>query len=353
MIMNAYTIKKLFCNLLYIGSIFFLLSLNACDKIINKETKNEAVPVKVSVISEACGVSNQNYVGTLEAVSSSSLSFAVTGNVVQVLVKEGDFVRKGTLLATLDEQNYRESHTAAVASLRQAQDGYNRMKQLHDKGSITEVQWVEMETKLAQAKSMEAIAAKNLANCKLYAPFSGVIGTRSVENGMNVLPGNAAFTLLKIDNINVKVPIPENVISSIRIGQPVTISIPAVNNKTYEGKINSKGVVANPMSHNYDIFVSLSNYQNELMPGMVCNVRIINTDSTTMILLPNNAVKISNDDKHYVWTVRNGIARKKHVITGGLAQTGIIIDSGLEIGDSVIVAGEQKVSDGTKITVRK
>ncbi|MDD4395099.1 MAG: efflux RND transporter periplasmic adaptor subunit [Bacteroidales bacterium] len=328
-----------------------LLILSGCNHQQQNAKVLEATPVEVEVVNETVGGSTQIYVGTLEATSSSTLSFAVTGNVTRVYVKEGDFVRQGKLLAELDEQSYRESHTAAVASLRQAQDGYDRLKTLHDKGSITEVQWVEMETKLAQAKSMEAITQRNLSNCKLYAPFTGVIGKCVTEIGMNVLPGSAAFTLLKIDYVNVKVPIPENVISSIRIGQPVTISIPAVNNKQFSGKINSKGIIANPMSHNYDVLVPIANPTREMMPGMVCNVQIPNTESNFVIILPNHVVKLSHDGKHYVWLAKNKMAQQQMVTTGGLAQQGIVITSGLSVGDSVIVRGEQKVSDGTKIEI--
>lgn len=344
-----------FKSRLYIGWVCMCVSffvMVGCSQQKQNAKKLEPIPVCVEVIQESNGVSSQNYVGMLEATTSSTLSFAVTGNVTRVYVQEGDFVRTGTLLAELDDQSYRESHTAAVASLNQAQDGYNRLKQLHDKGSITEVQWVEMETKLAQAKSMEAISRKNLSNCKLYAPFSGVVGKSSVENGMNVLPSNAAFTLLKVDNVNVKIPIPENVISTIKVGQPVTIAIPALDNKIYQGRIDNKGVIANPMSHNYEVFVNLGNPSREMMPGMVCNVRITNSDSTAMIVLPNKTVKLSHDGSHFVWIARNNTAHRQMVTTGGLAMQGIVITSGLSIGDSVIVNGEQKVSEGTKIQIR-
>lgn len=310
------------------------------------------VPVEVMVIGEEGEAGAQNYVGTIEASSASVLSFPVTGNVTKVYVREGQKVAEGQLLAEVNDASFRQAYSAAQATLRQAQDGYDRLKLLHDKGSISEVQWVEMETKLAQAVSSEAIAKRNLENCKLKAPYSGVIGKVNAEEGMNVLPGNAVLTLLQTYGMQVNIPIPENVISSVTVGQPVRISVSALNNRIYEGKVGSKGVVANALSHNYEVLVPLKNSDGSLMPGMVCNAWLPSSDTTQLIVVPNRVVKIDHTGEHYVWLASGGKAVRRTVITGGLAQRGIIIAEGLIPGDSVIVNGEQKVSTGSSVSVR-
>lgn len=328
------------------------LLLSSCGRKERAKHKVEPIPVVVTVVSETQESVSQNYVGTVEAVSSSALSFSVPGNVVKVYVKNGQKVAQGTLLAELDATSYSDSYAAAQATLRQAQDGYDRLKQLHDKGSITEVQWVEIQTKLEQAKSTEALARKNLENCKLYAPFSGVVGKTDIALGMNALPGMTALTLLKIDQVEVRFPVPENVISDIRIGQPVRITVSALNNLVCEGRVGGKGVVANPLSHNYEITVPVVNRSQELMPGMVCNVQLPSADSTRNIVLPNQVVKVVPDGRHFVWVVKNGRAEQRPVVTGGLAQKGLIIVSGLSAGDSVITRGEQKVSSGMEVVAQ-
>lgn len=310
------------------------------------------VPVEVMVIGEEGEAGAQNYVGTIEASSASALSFPVAGTVVRVYVREGQKVAEGQLLAEVNDASFRQAYSAAQATLRQAQDGYDRLQLLHDKGSISEVQWVEMETKLAQAVSSEAIAKRNLENCKLKAPYSGVIGKVNVEEGMNVLPGNAVLTLLQTYGMQVNIPIPENVISSVTVGQPVRISVSALNNRIYEGKVGSKGVVANALSHNYEVLVPLKNSDGALMPGMVCNAWLPSSDTTQLIVVPNRVVKIDHTGEHYVWIASGGKAVRRTVITGGLAQRGIIIAEGLVPGDSVIVNGEQKVSTGSSVSVR-
>lgn len=312
----------------------------------------QPIPVEVMVIGEEGEAGAQNYVGTIEASSASVLSFPVAGNVTRIYVREGQKVSEGSLLAEINDATFKQAYSAAQATLRQAQDGYDRLKLLHDKGSISEVQWVEMETKLAQAVSSEAIAKRNLENCKLRAPYSGVVGKLSAEEGMNVLPGNAVLTLLQTYGMQVNIPIPENVISSVTVGQPVRISVSALDNRVYEGKIGSKGVVANALSHNYEVLVPLKNSDGALMPGMVCNAWLPSSDTTQLIVVPNRVVKIDHTGEHYVWLASGGKAVRRTVITGGLAQRGIIIAEGLNPGDSVIVNGEQKVSTGSSVSVR-
>lgn len=312
----------------------------------------QPVPVEVMVIGEEGEAGAQNYVGTIEAASASVLSFPVAGNITKVYVREGQKVAEGSLLAEVNDASFKQAYSAAQATLRQAQDGYDRLKLLHDKGSISEVQWVEMETKLAQAVSSEAIAKRNLENCKLRAPYSGVVGKVSAEEGMNVLPGNTVLTLLQTHGMQVNIPIPENVISSVTVGQPVRISVSALNNRIYEGKVGSKGVIANALSHNYEVLVPLKNSDGALMPGMVCNAWLPSSDTTQLIVVPNRVVKIDHTGEHYVWLASGGKAVRRTVITGGLAQRGIIIAEGLNPGDSVIVNGEQKVSTGSSVSVR-
>ena len=336
----------------FFGALVLAVLLPSCSRQQRAKHKVEPIPVKVTVITETQESVSQNYVGTVEAVSSSVLSFAVAGNVTNVYVKNGQRVAQGTLLAELDPTSYNDSYSAAQAALRQAQDGYDRLKQLHDKGSITEVQWVEIQTKLEQAKSAEALARKNLENCKLYAPFAGVVGKTDIALGMNAMPGMSAITLLKIDQVEVRFPVPENVISDVRVGQPVRISVTALGNRVCEGRVGGKGVVANPLSHNYEITVPIVNRTQDLMPGMVCNVQLAGTDSTRNIVLPNPTVKVAPDGGHFVWVVQNGRAVQRPVVTGGLAQKGLIVVAGLSAGDSVITRGEQKVSSGMEVVIQ-
>lgn len=100
------------------------------------------------------------------------------GTVKKIYVDLGERVTQGKLIAEIDPTSIRSSYDAAKSTLEQAEDAYKRMKLLHDKGSIAEMKWIEVQSKLQQARSMEEVARKNLKDCKLYAPYSGVISEK-------------------------------------------------------------------------------------------------------------------------------------------------------------------------------
>jgi len=132
------------------------------------------------------------------------------------------------------------------------------MKELHEKGSLAEMKWVEVQSKLQQAQSMEAVARKNLTDCQLYAPFSGVIAEKSLEVGQNVVPGVQVLKLVSDDRLKVRISVPETEIARVARGQKAVIEAPVLNGAKAEGVVTEKGVQANPLSRSYEVNVSIS-----------------------------------------------------------------------------------------------
>lgn len=159
------------------------------------EVTSKPIPVKTVEVSLSDLGLSKEYVGVAESQSASSLSFLVTGQVAKVYVTEGQQVKKGQLLAVLNTDNLQSAYNASLASLKQAEDAYKRLESLYNQQSLPEIKFVEVQTKLKQARSMERISAKNLKESKLLAPFDGVIEERDIEPGENVLPNQPVFTL--------------------------------------------------------------------------------------------------------------------------------------------------------------
>ncbi|HNU37673.1 MAG TPA: efflux RND transporter periplasmic adaptor subunit [Macellibacteroides fermentans] len=334
------------------GGILFSILLLGCNNTDRNLNKEAAIPVKMIKIKSAESVIQQSYVGTIEESQASSLSFSVAGNVEKVLVSEGQMVSKGQLLATLDQRVLLNSYQAANAARVQAQDAFDRLHSLYEKGSLPEIKYVEIESKLEQAQAMEQIAAKNLKDCNLYAPFTGVIAQRFAETGVNVLPGAPVFKLSKIEEVDVKVSIPENKIAAIQLGQPVRIRVAALNNECFEGKITEKGIQANPLSHAYDVKIRLANPLHKLMPGMVCNVTMQQDGAAVGFELPVKSVQVEHTGKRFVWVSENGIAKRRYVDIESLSANGVLVFGAVSAGDSVVVEGMQKISEGMKIEQR-
>lgn len=315
----------------------------------------ESTPVKVTVmkVTPVTFSGEQEFSGTVEEASGSTLSFPVAGTVQQIRVTAGQRVAKGELIAVLDEVTLRNAYEAASALLLQAEDAYQRMKQLHDAGSLPEIQWIEVRSKLKQAQSAEAISKKNLADGRLCVPFTGIISEKNVEVGHNVMPGQPVVRLVTINQVKVCVSVPENEISQINMGGSVNVSVSALNGKTFSGKIVEKGIMAHPLSRSYEVKALIDNPSGELMPGMICTMGIENGETNSAIILPVSVIQTDEQNRTFVWVNEGGKARKKRIQLGTLTRNGVVIQSGLSVGDEVIVEGQQKVSEGMDITAKE
>lgn len=337
---------------LHIVGIMLMLFCTACNENSMQE-KDKLIPVKIVEANMLQQRGTHNYVGVVESNYSSSLSFQVAGQVASVYVSKGRQVKKGDLLAELNADNLKSSHKAALATLKQAEDAYKRLNQLYENKSLPEIKFVEVQTKLEQARSMERIAAKNLQESRLYAPFSGIIGERTVDPGENIMPGVTVMTLLNMEDIKLKISVPEGEISHIRYGQKATIRVAALDNLSFPAVVAEKSMIANPISHTYEVKCKPSKGASPLLlPGMICSIDVFAEAEYLRLVVPADAVQTAYEGGHFVWMVENGQAVKCPVQTGELTAKGIVIRSGIEEGAQIIVEGWHKISEGSKITVR-
>lgn len=340
--------KKVKVNLAKCFCLLLVAMVSSCTR---EQGKIEEKPVNVKAIQVL--TSNESYekeyIGTIECENLADISFQVSGNVSNVYVKEGQNVQKGQILASLDETSLRNTYMLSKSALDQVEDAFRRQKMLYDNNSLPEIKFVEIKTKLEQAKASEQIAQKNLTDCRLYAPFSGVIGTKSIEVGTNVIPGVQIMTLMNIGTVKVKIAIPENNISAIQIGDECKVKITALNNKEFTGKVVEKGIVSHPISHTYDIKVQLSNDTKDIMPGMVCKA-YLSGKYNQGIQIPLKAIQIDFSGKNYVWVVTSeNKAERKFITAGEMIGNNILIESGLESGDMVVTEGYHKLSPSVSV----
>lgn len=287
------------------------------------------------------------YSGTVEAQKGTVLSFPVAGTIKDMYVCLGMKVKQGDLIAALDSISLQSSYNAAVATLRQAEDAYRRMKTLHDNGSLPEIKWVEAESQLEQAQSMEAIAHKELRNTRLYAPFDGVIAEKEGEVGQNVIPGAKVARLVSAVGQQVRIAVPENEIAHVAIGQQAVIFVSALS-KEYRGKVAEKGVVANALSRSYEVKLKVEDADGELLPGMITEVTLLNPQQEAYVL-PAQVVQLDDGNRTFVWLVRNHCVEKQVIVCKEFTADGVVVSSGLKRGDFVIIEGQQKVCQGIKV----
>lgn len=332
-------------------TIIAALTIAGCSSN-TKETKKAPARVKIEVASQTSSVGNASYVGVVEEESSTAVSFTGSGTITKMHITEGQHVSKGQLIAELDKIQAQNMVNASEAQMQQANDALARMKQLHETNSLPEMKWVEVQSQVEQAKAQLDMAKKQLADCMLYAPTSGVVGKGVKTAGETALPAMSVATILNIGTVKVKVSIPEKEIADIKPNTSSTISIDALG-KTYKGGKIEKGVQADPMTHTYDIKISVNNPNQQLLPGMVCNVELKveakNGAQEKCCTVPISAVQQSADGDKYIWKAIEGKAQRQKVTLGRTTGNRIAIVSGLQVGDKVITEGYHKISEGTEV----
>ncbi len=311
------------------------------------------IKVKAQTVQTFNGLSDLRYSGTVEASQTIPLTFQSTGTVERVLVQEGDAVRKGQLLATVDKADNQSIYNSSQAMYEQAKDAYDRLKQVYDNGSLSEVKWVEMETNLKKAQSQLEVSKSSLDKCNLYAPASGVIGKRNIEPGQSAISSFAPLELVKIETVLVKISVPENEIGKIKKGMTAAFTISALDNKQYEGTITNVGVVADQFSRTYEVKITVKNPELEIKPGMVCDVVLNTSAEKTMVLVPYNSVSKDTDGNLFVFVVSpdKKTVKKQVVKVGGYQTNGLEIISGLAAGQTIVIEGKEKLFDNSLISL--
>lgn len=328
-----------------------LAALTACGHDASeKQNSRPAVRVKTMAVADNNVEEQITYSGTVEEENGTVVSFSAAGTITTLIVSEGERVTKGQLIGTLDDGSLRRAYDIAQATLDQAKDAYDRMKQLHEANSLPDIKWVDVQSKLSQAESAAEIARIALDDAKLYAPVAGVIAEKMASVGQTVAPGVPVVKIVDIRAVKVAISVPENEISKFTKGTDATVTTKASADEVYSGKLVEKGVTANPLSRSYLVKYKVDNAAGKLLPGMICDVVIDDAASAGGVMLPVGAVLLAADNTHFVWLDSADVAVKREVVPGGMLPEGIVIESGLTRGDKVIVAGMDKVSRGTKVT---
>lgn len=336
---------------------FYLLSFLSFGLLVqgcnSAETPSITVaPVKVEV-RQVAAEKLQNelvYSGSIEAENTAMIGFAVPGTVNKIYVQEGEPVKQGQLLASIDDTEYRNALAIADAGLEQAEDMYKRLNGLYEKGSLPAKDYIDIKTKLAQAKANKTISQKRITDSRLHAPITGIISSRKIETGSTAAPGVPAFSIVKTDQVYAKFSVPETEIGKLSKNTEASIFLPTLD-QTLNGKVSIINPQSDNVSRSYTVKVKLANPAQTLLPGMIAKVVLQNGSHREAITVPATAVVRDADDITYVFIATNDSTaiRKRVTTTGITGQNNIIISAGIQAGEKIITAGQTRLSDGAAI----
>ena len=376
--------------------LFMLLPLAGCGPKA-PVAADQAVPVRVRLPNRVQQPDSVAASGAVEANVTAQGAFQIAGRVAKVLVEEGQAVGKGQVLAELDASDYRNAYDAAEAQadaaqaadrkalegprseeLEQAridyeqwQDQYTRMKFLYENKSLPANDFKKVEAgylaaqqrydmaqdKAAASGQFRAAAAqmhearKRLADTRLEAPIAGFVGMRRIDVGDTVAAGMPVISVLDLNPVKVRVAIPEAEIGKVQEGARATVTIPSLDGREFEGKVETVGVAADPASRTYAVKIAVANPEHVLRAGMVCEARIFSSMMVNATTVPGDAILRDAQGVTHVY-VYDSVQQRvyaRRIEAGALIGNEVAIRGGLAGNEQVVITGQQNVREGSPV----
>jgi len=204
---------------------------------------------------------------------------------------------------------------------------------------------------VAQAQAAVTFARLQLANATITSPLSGTVTTRSVEPGSLASPGVPLMTVAQIDTVSVVLDVSETDLGRLKVGQIATVRADAYPDLTFRGTIKEIGQAADSRTRTFKVKVAVENARHELKPGMFARAEITIGLRENALVIPRDAV-VTENGRSVVFVVIDGRARARQIEVGMISGPVVEVRSGLEAGQSVVVAGQSDLTDGDAVTVR-
>lgn len=379
----------------------FVLFLMSCLILTGCSNNNEKVIEKSTrqIVTEVVGYSENSDTislsGNVVPTEIIKLSFEIPGNISDVNVKEGDYVKAGQIISTLNTKDYDLKVKAASAQyegskkqieseipikIKQAQTQldltkatYDRIKALYDVGGVSQSQMDEItakltvdtetlnqaieakdtaETNLKQAEAALDLANSNIKSTSLSSPINGVILQKLFETGENIAAGYPVVAIGNINNVYIEVGVTDKYINSISKGQVVNAYIYGLE-KEVTGVVEEIGQLSDAETRTFPVKILINNPEGELKPGMTSKVSI-NVNNSNKVLIPiSSVIHFSDGDAVYIYSDETKTVTKKFIETGNIIKDKIEVLSGLENGEKLVVDGQFVLHDGDEVAEKE
>lgn len=286
-----------------------------------------------------------NATGTLESPQTTELTSETDGKIIYLNIPEGKTVTKGSVLARINDSSVLAEIKINEAKLKNAQENYNRMKSLREKGAISQQTLDNALEVLEVAEGESEYTASNQTMTTVEAPFSGILSLRKVSLGEYIQAGDLIVRISQIDPLHLIFSIPEQSANEIHENQEIKFT---VNNssKEYTGKVSAIDPYIDPQTRFINIKAVVPNQNKELLPGKFASVKIETHKTDNAISVPQEALIEEGNKKQIAIADAENMVLFKEVIVDQWNNGSITISKGLMAGDKVITSGYQKVQPG-------
>lgn len=330
-----------------------------------KATQGRAVAVETAIVTRRDIIPILTFSANLEPVWSADISSKVDGRIDRLALEEGDAVKAGGIIATLDTNELTAQVVQAEGSLLTAQAGLEqaeldlrRNEALAKQGAVSaqtlDTMRIKRDLAIGQLRSAEgnmSLLTARLENANITAPRDGVIVKRLVQSGYYTKSGSPIVTLADTSSLLAKAMIGEAQLQDVIVGSSVKVLVNALGNKEFPGVITRISPAAATPSRTFTAEITIPNPQGELKPGLFANVSTPVHAHKGVLAVPESALVMKEDQKTIFVVNAQGIAQQTVLKLGYVGEGYAEVLAGLKDGDTIVVAGHNKVKDGAAITV--
>ncbi len=289
--------------------------------------------------------------GKVDADESVTATSKMPGALKRVYVKNGDEVRKGQLLAEIEDNILQKSLAEMDGQLATATDIYNRQKGLWDQKIGTEVAFIQAKNGKESLERSIATMKENMSQTRIYAPNSGTVDMVLLKQGQMISPGVPLCNILNLTNLKVKGEVTEAYASKVRKGDQVQVFFPDLK-KEISTRVTYVSKTINPMTRTFVVECALPK-TNDYRANQIAVMKIVDYQNPNAISVPVNVIQTAEDGEFVLIAEKTGeksaIAKKALIKQGSNYNGQVEILSGLKKGDLVISTGFQDVNNGETV----
>jgi len=272
----------------------------------------------------------------------------VGGEVVEIVVEEGDYVEQGQVLARLDGDRLRLQMQQAKAALDQSFGEHKRLTSLHDRGLISAAAFDGLKYDLDAQRAAYELQRLNYNYTRIRAPISGVVSSRAINVGQHVNIGDTTFHVTDTSKLVAYLRIPQSELTKFAPGHNVKIRVDAMANTEFNATIARISPTIDERNGTFRATAYIDNSNGELAPGMFGRFSIAYERHPDALVIPVRAL-MEEDGQFVVYVVEDGTALLRVVETGIRSGAKVEILSGLESNDVIVVTGQGALRDGTRV----
>ncbi|HVJ63496.1 MAG TPA: efflux RND transporter periplasmic adaptor subunit [Tahibacter sp.] len=344
---------RIFASLILLSAAMPLISgcgsdAHSAEAAEAKKPKVDAVPVEVAAVVQGDITAKYAGTATLEAEREAKIVSEIGGVVLALNAEEGQFVRKGQILAKLDSARHAVLLRQAEAEMERLHHGDLRNERLFERQLIAKNLYEQNKSDLASRKAEVALARLSLSKCAVVAPFDGVVTRRWIKEGQLLKANDVAFEMADFSDLKARLRVPERASVALKPGQPVEYHADALPGASFQAIVERVSPVVDAKSGTVEILVKVDNGDRRLRPGLFSRLEISYDHVAAAILMPKSAL-LSSDRDSSVFVVRDSKAVKVPVKLGYESGNNVQVLAGIEPGAEVVTAGHASLVDGTVV----